>query len=61
MDTGECYLYCNLLLFVNSTCTVCVYEINLLIRIVCFVLRCLWFNDAIGRSLVQEVDRLICL
>ena len=51
-----CYL-----LILHNFCTVCVYHINLLIRIVCFVLRRLRSNDAIVRSLVQEVDRLNCL
>ena len=51
-----CYL-----LILHNFCTTCGYDINLLIRIVCFVLRCLRFNDAIVRSLVQEVNRLNCL
>ena len=51
-----CYL-----LILHHFCTVCVYDVNLLIRIACFVLRRLRFNDAIVRSLVQEVDRLNCL
>ena len=51
-----CYL-----LILHYFCTVCVHDINLLIPIVCFVLRRLRFNDAIVRSLVQEVDRLNCL
>ena len=61
MDSEERYLYKICYLFIlHNFCTVYVYHINLLIHIVCFVLRRLRFNGAAVRSLVQEVDRLVC-